>query len=328
MGKFIGRRVEVGVGREVTRGVAVAPGIWIPRADFNFNDRVIKARDVSGIGKIADSLVALNVTRYSEGDLVMNLRSQAIGYFLYSLLGTLATTGPADTTAYTHAFTIAETNQHQSLTFYIKNPDNTNAFKLAMVNSLEFVATLDELVQVNASILSKKGNAWTVLTPSYTTESLFHRSHVKVKVAANIAGLAAASVLSIKALRININQNVIRDGVLGSAEPEDNLNQQLSVEGEIVLNLEDETWKNYLKTPTDRAMEIFFENTDDLVAGSAVTRPSLKIQLPKVDFDTWEPDNTLDEIVTQTLSFKGSYDLANSQNIIHLCQLVNAKVSY
>jgi len=330
MSKFIGRLVEVGIEKEDSRGAGAlgGPALWIPKVDFNFDDKIEKVRSQAGLGKLADSEEAFIVTKYGAGDLTMNLRSQVIGYFLYSMLGSLSTTGPTDTAAYTHSFTISEDNQHQSLVLYIKDKNTTEEYKLVMVNSLEFVVALDELVRVTANFLSKKGNDYSTLTPSYIDEPMFTKKHVKVKVASDISGLSGASALSLKSLRLTINQNVVRDDGLGTAEPEDILNQQLSVEGEIVLDYEDETWKNYFRTPTDRAMEIKFENTDKLIAGAASTYPSLTFQLPKVDFHTWEPVYGLDEIVTQTLSFKASYDVDNDQNIIHSCELVNGKTSY
>lgn len=327
MGAYIGRLAEVGIEKEASRGAgAASPGHWLPKVDFSFDDKKVVARVVGSLGKLADSEEAFNVVRFGAGDMIMDLRSQAIGYFLYSLLGTLSTSGPTDS-AYTHAFTIDEDNQHQSLVLFVKDPNTTEAYKLVVVNTLEIVAALDETVKANINFLSKKGNTWGSLTPSYTDESMFVRKHVKVKVAAAIGDLAAASQLSIRNLRLTMGQNAVRDDVLGTVEPEDIFNQQISVEGELTLRYDSETWKQYFTTPTDRAMEIKFENDDETI-GAGATNPSLTIQLPKVDFFGWDPDYTLDEIVTQTLSFKANYDIANTQNIIHLCSLVNGKTSY
>lgn len=326
MTKFIGRFVELGVGKEASRGVGVAPAFWLPKVSFNFDDKITKARSQAGIGKLADSDEAFIVNRFGQGELEMNLGDQSIGYFLYSLLGTLSTTGPTDTSAYTHAFSVAETNTHQSLALTVKDSISTEQYKLVMVNSLELNASLDELVRITVNFLSKKGNGYSTVTPSYTNENRFTKNHISFKVADAVGNLAAASGISVKNVRLTVTQNVKTDDALNTAEPEDILNHQLSVEGEITLNYEDETWKNYFKTPTDRAVELALTNTDEVIGSS--TRPSLTIQMPKVDFYNWEPNYALDEIVSQTLSFKGSYDVANTLNIISTCSLVNAKTSY
>lgn len=325
MSKHIGRLVELGVGKEASRGAGVAPALYIPKVAFTFDDKVTIARSQAGIGKIADSDEAFVVNKYGQGNLEMNLSDQAIGYFLYSMLGTLSSGGIVDS-AYTHTLSIAESNQHQSLALVVKDPISTELYRLAMVNSIEFSAALDELVRANITFLSKKGDAYSSVTPSYAAEKRFTKNHIKVKVAANIAGLAAATELSIKSLRFTINQNVATDDALNTAEPEDILNHQLSVEGEIQLNYEDETFKNYFRSTNAKAMEIKFENTDSLIGTSSAA--TLTFQMPKVDFYNWEPNYALDEIVRQTVSFKASYDLANSLNIISTCSLINAKASY
>lgn len=326
MSKYIGRLVELGLGKESSRGAGVAPSLWVPKIGFSFDDKVTIARDVGSIGKIADSLERFVVNKFGEGDLEMNLDATSIGYFLYSLLGTLSTAGPTDS-AYTHSFTVAETNTHQSLGLVVKDPNTTEQYKLVMVNSLEIEAELDELVKATVNFLSKKGNAYSSVTPSYTALSRFTKNHITFKVAADTSSLAAAASISVKSLRLEINQNVATDDALNTAEPEDIVNQHLSVEGEITLNYEDETWKNYFRNATDRAVRIQFTNTDDTI-GAGATNPSLTIDLPKVDFFEWEPDYTQDEIVMQTLSFKGSYDIGASENIIDVATLVNGTSSY
>lgn len=325
MAKFIGRLVELGVGKEASRGAGVAPAFWLPKVTFSFDDKITKARSTAGIGKLADSDEAFIVNRFGQGELEMNLGDQSIGYFLYSLLGTLSTSAPVDS-AYTHSFSVSESNQHQSLALVVKDPISTELYKLVMVNSIEIVASLDEMVRVTVNFLSKKGNAYSSVTPSYTAENRFTKNHISFKVASAVGGLAGASEISVKTLRLTINQNTATDDALNTAEPEDILNHQLSAEGEVTLNYEDETWKNYFKTPTDRAVQIKLNNIDATIGTG--TRPSLTVQLPKADFFNWEPNYALDEIVSQTLSFKASYDVANSLNIISTCDLVNAKASY
>ena len=81
-----------------------------------------------------------------------------------------------------------------------------------------------------------------------------------------------------------------------------------------------------MKNGTYKAMEIGMVNNDDTIGAS--TRPSLVIQLPRVDFFDWEPEYDNDSIVTQSISFKGNRDVANSQEIVHLARLINDVASY
>lgn len=325
MSKHIGRLIELGIAKEAVRGAGAAPAFWLPKVGFTFDDKVTIARSQAGIGHLADSDEVFVVNKFGQGNLEMNMGDQSVGYFLYSLLGSLVSSGAVDS-AYTHTLSLLESNQHQSLCLVVKDPISTEQYKLAMVNNLEIVAALDEIVKATATFLSKKGDAYSAVTPSYVAEKRFTKNHVKVKVAANIAGLAAATELSIKSLRLTLNQNVATDDALNTAEPEDILNHHLSVEGEMVMNYEDETFKNYFRTGAAKSMEIKFENTDSLIGTSS--KATLTLQMPKVDFFAWEPNYGLNDIVRQTISFKASYDVANAQNIISSCSLVNGKTSY
>lgn len=326
MSKFIGRLINVGVARESSRGAGAAPIYQLPKTSFNFDDKVTKARSVASIGRISDSEEAFVTTKYGEGDLEGEIRDKSFGLLLYALLGSLSTSGPTDTSAYTHAFSLANNNQHQSLSFVVEDSNKNELYKLVMLNSLEIIAELDEITMFKAAFMGKCARDTGLTVPAVVTENKFTKKHLRFKVATDIAGLAAATPISLKSLSIKISKNVVLDDVLGTAEPEDILNRQISIEGDIELNYEDDTWKNYMKSDTNKAVEIALINTDVVIGAS--TNPSLTMQLPKVDFFDWEFSGDNDEITTQKISFKANRDVANGQDLIYLCNLVNAVTSY
>lgn len=325
MSKYVGRLIDLGIARETTRGVGVAPAFWIPQTAFSFDDKVVKARVDSGVGELADSEQAHVTTKYGEGSIEGEIRDRSFGLFLYALLGTLATTGPTDS-LYTHSFSLAESNQHQSLSFTVIDPNTTEMYKMVMLNSLEINVELDQVVKFTAEFLGKSAVGAATPTVSYLAENKFTKAHLVLKVAADLAGIAAASALSVKRLRLTIQKNVVMDDVLGTVEPEDFLNKQVAIEGEIELNYTDETWKNYMKQNTNRAMQIDLVNNDVTIGSSS--RPELDIRLPKVDFFDWEPDYSNDDIVSQVISFKASHDISGGNKMISTCQLKNTNASY
>lgn len=325
MSKFIGRLVDIGVARETSRGTYVAPTFWLPHVAFSFDDKITQARSDAGLSRIEDSEEAFVISNYSQGDFEGEIRDKSFGLILYSLLGSVSTSGPTDS-AYTHAFSLSNTNSHTSLSLTVHDPNTSEFYKLVMLDSLEIKAELDEIVKFTASFMGKKGGGTTSASSAYVAENKFTKKHVQLRVASTIGGLSGAAVVSLKSLSVTFNKNVILDEVLGTAEPEDILNRQLSIEGELTLNYEDATWKQYMTTPTNRAMEIKFVNTDAIIGAS--TNPSLTMQFPKVDFFDWEPDYSNDDISTQKISFKASRDVANSLASISTCSLVNANSSY
>jgi hypothetical protein len=180
-------------------------------------------------------------------------------------------------------------------------------------------------LQYRADFIGKTSRG-TSASVSYANENKFNKNHLSFKVATNIAGLAAAAAVSVKALTFTISQDVISDDALGTAEPEDFLNRTFSVEGKVTLNYTSETWKEYMRDNTYRAMEIKWTDKDNLIG--AASYAALTFQMPRVDFFEWTPNYALDEVVSQEISFKANYDVANSAAIISTCTLANEQTSY
>lgn len=82
----------------------------------------------------------------------------------------------------------------------------------------------------------------------------------------------------------------------------------MSIEGELVLNWDDQTYKNYMLNGDRKALRIALES-EKLIGAS--TYGYIEIDLPKVDFFAWEPDASIDDIVNQTINFKANYDLTS-----------------
>lgn len=313
MTKFAGRKGVLGLAVEATRGTAVNPVFWVPWATMSFKDTVEEAREEQGMGNIADSDSKYVVMKMGEGDVEAQLYDVAMGAILTGLLG--ASPSTAGGPAYTHTYTLSNTNQHKSLSLYWKDPDRSDLYKLSMIESLQISVEPSGIVNYTIGFKSKVADEWTSQTADFTSlGNKFLHQHLQFRLASNIAGLSAATALSLKSLELNITKNTIFDSVMGTVEPEDILNQQISVEGSLNLNLEDDTYRDYMLDGTYRAMEVFLSRSSS---------SSLKLQLPRVDFSEWEPDYTLNEIAKQGINFKANYDAANALSIISTCELIN-----
>lgn len=318
MTKFVGRKGALGVAIEATRGTPVAPTLWIPFATMSFFDRIEGAREDQGMGNIADSDSFYVTVQRSEGEVEAQLYDQALPYILTSLLGAVPVTTGAN--PYTHTFTLSSTNQAKTLSLYWKDPDRSYMFPFAVVDSFQMTVEPNGIVNYTIGFKAKRSDDYTSQTPAFTTMgSKFLHQHLSFKLASAIAGLAAATPISLKALELNITRNTVFDEVIGTVEPEDILSQSIAVEGNVTLNLEDDTYRNYMLANTYRAMDITLLRS---------TSSSFQLQFPRVDFSEWEPDYTLNEIAKQTIEFKGNYDSANAQAIITTATVINTKVSY
>lgn len=326
MAKLIGRQAALGIGRETTRGTPVAPAYWLPKTEFSFDEKTNTITVPASLGVLEDSDQQHVLSKFAEGDITGQVRSKSFGLLSYAMLGSLNTTGPSDS-AYTHSFSLLNSVSHPSLTFVVVDPNSTDLYSLVMLNSLELTQELENVLMFSAGFMGRtsKGSS---ATASYVTEAKFSKTHFSLKLADDIAGLAAASALSIKSINLAVTKNVVADDALGTAQPEDFNNQVVTVEGSMTLNYGDQTFKEYMRNNTYKSMQLQWVNTDaDAVIGAA-TNPSLTIQLPRVGFMEWEPNYALDEIVTQTIQFKAYYDLTNSLNAISLWRLINDVTSY
>lgn len=318
MSKFVGRRGQLGVAIEATRGTAVAPVFWVPYATMSFVESIEEAREQQAFGVIADSDSKYVVMRMGQGEVEGNIYDKAMGTFLTALLGAAPVTSGSN--PYTHTYTLSNTNQHKSLTLYWKDPDRSEVYPMSMIDTFQISVEANGLVNYTVGFMSKQARDFTSQTPNYTSlGSKFLHQHTKVKLASNIAGLSGASEISLKSLELNVNKNTMFDSVMGTVQPEDILNQQLSVEGSFELNLEDDTYRDYMLNGTYRALEIKFDNG---------TSSTLTFQFPRVDFSEWEKDVELDETQKQTINFKANYDAANALDIISTCTLINTQASY
>lgn len=315
MTKFLSRRGILGLAVEATRGTGVSPTFWVPWATMSFQDRIEEAREEQGLGLVADSDSKYVTMKMGEGEFEAQLYSKALGAILTGLFGASPSTAGSD--PYTHTYTLSQTNQAKSLSIYWEDPDRNYLFRLGMLNSLSLSVEPNGLVNWTIGFMSKTARDWTNQTQSFTSlGSKWLHQHLEFRLAATVGALSGATALSLKSLELNINKNTAFDGVMGTVEPEDILNQQLSVEGSVELNLEDDTYRNYMLNGTYRAMEIKLNGG----ASSILT-----LQFPRVDFSEWESDYTLNEIAKQTINFKANYDQANALDIISTASLVNSQ---
>lgn len=320
MTKFAGRRGKLAVAIEATRGVppASASFFWVPNVTMSFHDTIETAAEEQGQGVLADQDSQYVVMKMGEGDVEAQLYDKALGVILTSVLGAAPSTAGAN--PYTHTYTLSNSNQAKSISLYWQDPDRNDMFRLGVVNSFNISVEPNGIVNYTVGFMSKTAAEWSTFTPSFTSlGSKFLHQHVQVRIADTIGALSAATAISLKNLDVTINKNTIYDSVMGTVEPEDILNQQIGVEGSLNLNLEDDTYRDYMLNGTYKAMEIKLLRS---------TSSSLRFQFPRVSFTEWEPDFTLNEIAKQSINFKANYDQVNGLDIISTAELINTQVSY
>lgn len=315
MGNFIGRSANLGIAVEGTRGTPLAPTFWLPYRSVSIDDKAVAVVQDTAFGNIADSDETYLTKKFSEGDIEFDLEDLALGAILTGLIGT----GPSTSAGppYTHTYTLDDdSNQHESLAIAVKDPNGQTIFPLSMVDTFEITVEPEGLIACRVGFRGRKGQDWGTLTPVYTTlGNKFLHQHLDFRVGSTIADLSSIdNRVVLRSLTLTIEKAPVDWDDMGTVTPSDILNRQISVSGHIDLEYIDRTWRNYFLNETSRSVQIYLYRNDN---------SSLKIQLPKVKFQTWEPSKDLDEIAVQGIDFKAHYDTANAQKIIHLCELLN-----
>lgn len=316
---YLGRRGSLGIAKEVTRGISVAPSYWIPYNSISFDEKAVIVDSEGAFGNIADSYESYVTKKYAEGEFEYDLDDKAIGAILCGVAGA-APSSSAGPTNYVHTYTLQNTNQHQSLSLLVQDPNLTKMFRLGMIDKFSIKIDPEGLVKCTVGFRSTAAQDYTTQTAVYTAlGNKFIHSMAKFKIAADIAGLAAATGLNLKSFELNITKNVEDFQDLGTATPSDILNKQLQVEGSFEIGYSDATYKNYVMTPSNKAIDL------TLTYG---TNNYLTFQLPKVRFANWEPNKSINEIASEKVEFKALYDVVNGLSPISTLTLANQVVSY
>lgn len=323
MSKFIGRLADVGVAIETTRGTAEsAADFWLPKMSLTLDDEIEQVIDESSLGVIADSSDAVVVGKFATGEVEGKIGDKSIGTLLLATMGTVSTT-TTQSTAYIHTFSVDESAQHDSLTLFLDDPNQDYKYALAMIDSMEFDFALGQYAKFMASFRAKVGSTAS-LTPSYSVENNFLPQHGTLQYADDLAGLSSPTSVNIRSCRLTINKNVEDDRKLGSLDPVDILNKQMSVEGSMELVFDAETFKTEMLADTEKAVRIQFTNSDVTIGSSL--NPRLQINLARVKFGSFTRNYGNNDIVTATVDFKAFYSTADSEQIE--VELRNAQSSY
>lgn len=319
MSKTIGRFIQFGVARETSRGTPEASAsFWIPWDELALDEKDERVLNDQTRGVLETTVGENIVKQWAETEIKAPIGDKTFPLFLYALLGSNSTTGPAETSVYTHTMNVGQSIQHQALSLFIDDPAAGQDYKfgLGMITELEINYERGAYINFTAKLKSKKG-ATATNTPATTTENRFLSQHLTFKIASNQAGLTAASATLLKSAKVSFKPNVIDDDTLGSTTPSDFNNTGFEVEGTLELMFDDETEKTLALAATTRALRFDLINTD-VTIGSTLN-PEVQIDLFNVTFQPITRSFKQGEYVLQTVAFKAHYSITDSKMV----QVVN-----
>lgn len=319
--KGIGKQLQIGISRESTRGTAssTATVYWLATDDYSVDEKYSNAVDSQVYGLIEDNVSQTRVKNWSEGSFKLPFGDASAPLLFYSLFGTLTTTtASGETTVKNHAFTVAQTVQHQSLTISIHDPIPTPAsttadytYKNSVINKMDIDYALGKFIDVTIGSKGLAGSmVGTVFVPAQTAENRWVPQYLTFSVASSVSGLAGATPIKIKSAKITIDENEEDDDVMGSTSPRDFLNKEFQAEGTVEAIWQNESdFRTAAIANTAQALRFNLVNSDVSI-GVVPSRPTLVMDFASVYFTEFSRPVKIKEIMYQTIKFKAAYSLS------------------
>lgn len=324
MGKIIGRLTSVGLGKESTRGTAVAPTTWVPVQAIDIDDKAEYIDNDSGFGNIAEFNDSDVNTVHAEGGYEGKVFDNASGLELYAVFGQSPTSVQrAATGVYDHTFALLNGNQHGSLTVGYKDDLGSIRYALAMVDEYTIEATLDKYLTRKIKFQSKP-SVTSSDTVSYTAGNEFLAKHLAVKLASAQGGLDAATAIKAMSFNFTVKKNLNIEYVFGSTAPDDIVNQQVNVDGEFELDRVDNTYRTLHLNGTKQALRLEAINTGVTIGG--VHNPAIRFDFPTVIAKEHTRNWDANAVLGQTIKFQANYSLTDAAIIT--ARLTNTATSY
>lgn len=313
----LGENIKLGVGKESTRGTAVAPAMWIAgRVPTSIKTVLEKALIKESKGSRAMSQDSVITSQRVEGELEFNVRNASIGYLLLSLLGSVNSVESADSGIYDHTFTVdVDEPQAPTLTTAISRGGGQDyQIPRTVISSIQLSMVQGDVVYATAGFLGEVENEVSDYSPAFATDDhLFTRQNVSVKFANDVAGLSGASAKCLTEINLNISNSARPKVCLGSLTPQDIIALLIDVNGSFKMDYVDKAFYDLYKAGTPQAMEITI--TNDAVDIGASSNPEIKITLPKVSFEGYDEDRPIDDITNEGIDFVAHYDNDEAEQI-------------
>lgn len=312
-GPISGRKVAVGIGKESTRGTAVAATYWVKHLEQNLHPDVTKALNESGLGvldKYNDSDI---MKQLGAGEIGGKITDKSFGLILAAAFGaapTTTTNSDVSGNVKDHTYAQSQSNQPLTLTLSTKDANRDEQYAMAVLASLDVEVVVGEWAKFKATFISK-APANATNTVSYVAENEFKPKHAAFKLASSLAGLNAASAVSIKSFKFTVDRVAEDYPVLGSVDPSDIFSKELQIKGDITLLFDSLTHRTSYLADTEQAARIDLINSDVTIGTAA--HPEIKIDFAKIAFSEWSTDEGLDAMVEQTIGFQALYSLSDAK---------------
>lgn len=300
----VGRLRQIGIGKESTKGTAVAATFWIGVESGKVIPQVEYATDLSNVGRIEAPTQSKVVKSNAITTFAAPARSDWLGMLLKAALGSLSSaTASGESAVYEHTVSVLNSNDHPAYTLRVKDGIATEYSAYSMLNKLTLSCEAGGLLMVEAEFIGRNLTS-TTATPAYTTDHIWKGSQGTIKLATAISGLGAASAVGFHKFKLEIDKQLYTHHAFGSVTLDGNFNGALKITGELELLHSANTYRDFVTGGSERALRIAFAG--DSIGNAETTE--LQIDLAKCAFEEWDLSDSNDELQTETIRFSAQFD--------------------
>jgi hypothetical protein len=325
MAKIIARQASIGIGKESSRGTAVAPTFWVPVQSYSdVDDKVKTVKNETAIARLESSDGYAVIGKHGELGWSTKLFDSHVGLVFLSLLGSVSSVAKSapNASVYDHTFSVLQNTQKPSLTIAYKDPNVDKAFPNAVITEVTIKGEVNNYIMIDVKTMSRQSAAATN-TISFTDEKHFVPQNFTFKVASAQSGLTAASAVPIRNFSITIKNNAMLEEVLGNVSVNDVLAQSFDVNGSITLVHNATTYSDLQNNGTVQAMRFDLLSADTIGTSS---NPQLRLDLHKASITEYSKNMSANELVEESFNFDAHYSIADSKMITVI--LTNLITSY
>jgi len=318
MTRAIGAIDKCCFGLESTAGTEATTMLSVPVTMVNLNPKVESVKDDSAVGRREMPLSSAAAQKWAEPEIEGYVYDILFGYLLKAALGTDTKTGAGD--PYTHTYTVLNSNAATFPTMTIKTKDDTSVLMCTgcVLSELTLTAQKGQFLKYKAKFVGKFP-ATDTETPSYTEEGRFLVSTGSLKLAANVAGLGAASAVSFDSCELSFNNNVIRSGINSDLSPERIMPGHFSMGGSVDAVFEDEVNWALFGAHTAQALR--------LALTSQTAGRTLNVDITQARLEEWGKTSELQGEQRQSFIITPEYKLAEA-DMVEIALLNNRSTAY
>jgi len=300
----IQRLGALGLGVEAVAGTAVTPTHWVQFSNApKVNDKFDYQDITTARGRVEKSQDHKLMKTSGEGKFACILDEDFVVLPFGLTLGTVASAS-AGGGFYEHTITIKNDNTPKTATCIIDRVQDIRKFTNCVIENLSLKVG-DSFVEMDIDFKSKASATGTA-SESYNEVTRYTFKEMSAQFGADVTAAELESATPLSGMDLKIKRTVEMTYQTGSNDPAKINHGVLETSGNYSLLFDSTTERDKYLADTMQAVILKFTDA---------TGNFVKITIPKVKLNNWDPSNDMDKIVSQSSDFGAHYDATTGESI-------------